>query len=391
MNGFSVVFFKEIVDNLRDRRSVMAALFYPLLGPVLLIALIGFVGSQTAERSEKSLELAVVDADRAVDLVGFLRERDIHVVEPPADVRAAVKNGDLDVALEIDEDYLEDLGAGRPATIRMIVDETRQPAEVSIRRTRRALEAYGSKIGSLRLLARGVDPGVVAPLAVDEVSVATEQSRAAMILGMAPYFIILSIFIGGMYLAIDSTAGERERGSLEPLLLNPVSRTALVLGKYAAVLVFTALALIETLVSFGLILNLAPLEKWIGMKMELSTGALLATFAVSLPIALLAGSIQMLVATLTKSFKEAQNYLSLLPLIPALPGIFLTFVPIKPALWHMLIPTFGQQLLINRILRGEGVEMSHVLVSAAGTALLALLLLGITIDRYRRESLVFGK
>lgn len=390
MSGFSVVLAKELVDNIRDKRSLSAALFYPLLGPVLLIALLGFVGSQTRERVEQSLDLPVAGAELAPDLVRFLAQQDIHVVDPPEDIRAAVKAGDFDVALEIDEGYVEDLGAGSPATVRMVVDETRQPAEVAIRRTRRALQAYGSTIGSLRLLARGIDPSIVSPVAIDEISVATEQSRAAMILGMAPYFIVLSIFIGGMYLAIDATAGERERGSLEPLLINPVSRLALVLGKYAAVLVFTALALIETLVSFGVILNLAPLEKWVGMQLHLSVGALFEVLVVSLPIALLAGSIQMLVATLTKSFKEAQNYLSLLPLIPALPGVFLTFVPIKPALWHMLIPTFGQQLLINRLLRGEGIDVLHLVASAVATAGLAAALLAITVHRYRSESLLFG-
>jgi sodium transport system permease protein len=392
MSGFLVVLKKEILDNLRDKRSVMAALFYPLLGPVLLVGLLSVVGSQTRERFDKSLEVPIVGAEQATDLVAFLARQDIHAAaEVPEDVRAAVKNGDLDVAIEIDEDFAKDLGAGRPATVRLIVDETRQPAEVAIRRTRDALRAYGSQIGSLRLLARGIDPGIVGAVAVDEVSVATEQSRAAMILSMAPYFIILSLFIGGMYLAIDSTAGERERGSLEPLLLNPISRSSLVLGKYAAVQVFTALALLETLLAFWVLLNFAPLEKWIGMKMHLSVGALLGTLAVSLPIALLAGAIQMLVATLTKSFKEAQNYLSFLPLIPALPGMFLAFVPVKPAIWHMLIPTFGQQLLINRLLRGEGIDWSHAVIASVATAVVAGALLMVTIDRYRRESLVFGK
>ena len=184
MNGFSVVFHKELLDNLRDKRSLMAALFYPLLGPVLLVALLGFVGSQTAERIEKPVEVPIVGADRATDLVAFLRQRDIHAVEPPAgDLRAAVAAADFDVAIEIDEAYQEDLGAGRPATVRLIVDETRQPAEVAIRRTRQALEAYGATIGSMRLLARGVNPAITAAVAVDEVSVATEQSRAALILG----------------------------------------------------------------------------------------------------------------------------------------------------------------------------------------------------------------
>ena len=272
--------------------------------------------------------------------------------------------------------------------MRLIVDESRQTAGVNVGRTERLLAAFGSTFGQLRLLARGVDPSITQPLAIETVSVATEQSRAAMLLAMAPYFIIFSIFIGGMYLAIDATAGERERGSLEPLLIAPVRRSALVLGKYGAVLLFTVVALIETLVAFAVVLNLAPLEAYLGIRVRVDPVALVGVFVLALPIAFLAGALQMVIATFTRSFKEAQTYLSLLPLVPALPGAFLAFVPVKVEMWHMLIPTFGQQLLINRMFRGEAVAADQAIVTALSPLALSAALVVLAVALYRREGML---
>lgn len=386
--GAGVVFRKELHDNLRDRRSVSSALLTPLIGPVLVVALLAVVGRSTSERAEKPLELPVAGAEHAGVLIDFLKQQGSVIQEPPADPQAAVKAADVDLVLEIPEGWGEDFAAGRPATVRLIVDESRQTAGVSIGRARRLLGSFTDTYGNLRLLARGIDPVITRPLALETVSVATEQSRAAMLLGFAPYFILFSIFIGGMYLAIDATAGERERGSLEPLLMTPVPRSALVLGKYAAVLLFTVVALIETLVAFAVVLNLAPLETYLGIRVRVDPGALAGVFLLSLPIVFLAGALQMIIATFTRSFKEAQTYLSLLPLVPALPGMFIAFVPVKAQMWHMLIPTFGQQLLINQLFRGEVIAVDHAVVSAAATLVASVALVWLAISLYRREAML---
>ncbi len=381
-----VVFVKELLDNLRDRRSVSSALLTPLIGPVLEVALLAVAGRTTSEKAERPLELPTAGAEHAEVLVDFLKQQGALIQDPPADPSAAVRAGDVDLVLEVPAGWGEAFAAGRPATVRLIVDESRQTAGVSIRRAERLLDRFAETYGALRLLARGVDPVITRPLALETVSVATEQSRAAMLLGMAPYFILFSIFIGGMYLAIDVTAGERERGSLEPLLMTPVPRSVLVLGKYAAVLLFTVVALIETLVAFAVVLNVAPLETYLGIRIRVDPAALAGVFLLSLPIVFLAGALQMIIATFTRSFKEAQTYLSLLPLVPALPGVFLTFVPVKPQIWHMLIPTFGQQLLMNQLFRGEAIATGQAVVTVAATLALSAVLVGLAISLYRREA-----
>ena len=194
-----------------------------------------------------------------------------------------------------------------------------------------------------------------------------------------------------MHLAIDTTAGERERGSLEALLINPVARKELVLGKLGAIVAFTVFSLTGTLVAFALMLTYVPLEDFLGTRISLDLGALLAIFIISLPMTMLAGALQMIISSFARSFKEAQSYLGFLPLIPALPGMFLAFVPVKPTIWMMTIPTFGQQLLINQLLREEPVLILNVIISSTATLLVAVAFVLIAMRLYEREAILFGR
>jgi sodium transport system permease protein len=240
-------------------------------------------------------------------------------------------------------------------------------------------------------MARGINPAIARAVVVQHQDLATEQSQGARILGMAPYFIVLSIFMGGLYLAIDTTAGERERGSLEPLLITPVSRGGLVSGKALATLLFTLTALVETLIAFAIILNYVPIERYLGIRIGMSGQALLLIFLISFPMALPATALQLLIASLTRSFKEAQNYLAVLPLVPAIPGILLAFLPVKPKLWMMLVPTYGQQILINRALRDEPISGLHLATSIGASLAVGLLVLVAVGKLWQREQVVFGR
>lgn len=391
MSKFWVVFLKEIIDNMRDRRSLISALVYPLLGPILVVAMLILLGRTLSDRTEETVILPVIGAEHAPQLIEFLSQQNIVAAPSPPSPQQVVRTGDEDVILVIPASYGDEFTESVPATIQLIVDESRQTAMGTVRRIRRVLDAYSQQIGSLRLMARGVNPAVVQALTVETVDTSTPQSQAGQMLNIAPYFIIFSIFIGGMYLAIDSTAGEKERGSLEPLLANPISHTSLVLGKMGAVLVFTLAAVLETLAGFALVLNLFPLESYLGMRINLEFSSLTTIFVICIPMMVLAAALQIIIATFTRGFKEAQNYLSFLPMIPALPGMFLAFLPIRPAPWNMLVPTLGQQLLINQVLRGEMLEPNFVFISAAATIGISGLLVITAVRLYGRESVLFGR
>ena len=259
------------------------------------------------------------------------------IQDPPADPDAAVRDGDVDLVLVIDEDYGEQFRSVEPAVVRIVHDSSRTASLSSIRRTRNLLRGYSSEVGLLRLLARGVSPGVMQAVRVDDLDLATPAQTAARFFSMLPMFLILGSFIGGLNVAIDTTAGERERQSLEPLLVNPVSRSALTAGKWLTTSVFSLASAWLTLAAFVFMMRFVPLEE---LEMQLSLGGqqLLLMAVACGPMALFASSLQMFVATFARSFKEAQTYVNLLIFVPMIPGMVAQVYPLQPAPWMMLVP-----------------------------------------------------
>jgi sodium transport system permease protein len=392
IDRIGIVFGKEVLDNLRDRRTLGSAVLGALLGPLLILMIIIILGQVFfKEGSQKPLILPVAGAEHAPNLIQFLQQQKATIVPAPADPQTAVRNGDVELVLVIPPDYAEDFAAGQPATVQIVEDSSRQSASVSVSRARSLLGAYGRQIAALRLVARGLSPVVIQPLTIQSVDTATPQSQVLIFLNALPYFLMFALFSGGAGVIIDSTAGERERGSLEPLLINPAARREIVLGKLLAALPFASAVLLLTLGAYAVIFNLVPLEDFIGFRLSIDPLALAGIFLVCLPMIVLASALQMIIATFARNFKEAQTYVGFLPLLPALPGLGLAFIPVKPDLWTMLIPTFGQQILINQLMRAEPVSGANLLISAAVTLVLAAVLILLSIRLYEREQIVLAR
>ena len=238
---------------------------------------------------------------------------------------------------------------------------------------------------------RGVSPEVIHVVTVEEVDVATPQSRATVLISFLPYFIIFAIFNGAAPIITDTTAGERERQSLEPLLINPVPRRSFVLGKLMAAFPFSLASLAITLIGFGIVFNVLPVEEYLGVRISLTIATLISIFLICLPVVFLASAIQMLVASFARSTKEAGTYLPFIALVPSLPGLALAFFPVKPELWTMLIPTFGQQIMINQFMRAETFSVSNALISTVMTIIIAAVITLIAIRLYSREQIVIRK
>lgn len=391
LQRITVISIKEIRDNYRDRRSMLSALVNPLLGPIIMVIMIVVVGKAFfSDVRESAVHLPVVGAENAPALIEFLTQNNVIVVPAPDDIEEAVRNGDLEVALIISEDYGASFTNGYPATVQLVLDSSRQSALVSIEKIRSLLNSYSSQIGSLRLLARGINPSVISPLAIETLDVSTPQTQVLIFLNTLPYFIVLVVFVGGMHVIIDATAGERERGSLEPLLINPVRRWEFVLGKLLASIPFVVGGLIVNLAAFAIAFNAFPLEDFVGFQLTIDIVALFKIFWLALPMTVLASALQMIIATYARSYKEAQTYTGLLPLIPALPGIGLAFLPVKPSVWVMAIPTFGQQVLINQIMRSEPTSAVNIAVSTISTLVVSGFLVFLAIKLYERERILMG-
>lgn len=388
MKAIRTVLAKELLDAFRDRRMVTVAfLVMPLAVPLLLAGMSSLGMKRQTEQLERTLELPVIGIERAPNLLVWLGSNDVRIVPAPADPDEAVRRQEHEVVLRIDEAYAADWKAGRPARIELIYDSSRPlQSGASIARVRGLLDAYGSQVGTLRLIARGIHPAVAQPLQVANRDVASPESRFDLAQQMLPYLLLLLAFIGGMQLAIDATAGERERQSLEPLLTTPASREAIISGKILATAVFTLLSLAVTLLMYRLAFSLIPSER-IDMSLDVSFDAMGWLLVIVLPIVLLGATLLTALAAFAKSHREAQGYLPLLIFLPMIPTLMLMVAPVKTRLWMMAVPFLGQNQLILRILRGEAISAAEWLVNLGAALLLVAGVWIVAARLYHREQL----
>ncbi len=391
MHTLRTVFSKEITDNFRDRRTLLSALLMgPLFGPVLFAFIINLTVKQSLSDARQPLDLPVIGAEHAPNLLRYLESRNINVTEAPASREAAmqaVRDGAHDVVVLIPASIADDLASTTPARIEVISDQSNTTAEREARRAIRALAAYNQELAVMRLSARGVSPLVMQPLNIDLVDVSTPSGRSAILLGMLSYFFIFALLTGGMNLAIDSTAGERERGSLEPLLCLPVTRDQLIVGKIFAACFFMGISLALSLASFFVTLKFMPLQQ-LGLAPNFGPDVVVTAYFLLLPFALLGAALMTLVASFTKSYKEAQTWLSVVLLAPTLPILIVSILMVRPSTELMFVPSLSQHLLLVGLIKNEPVNTLHVAVSVGGTLALGVLLTLVCARLYRREGLL---
>lgn len=391
MHAVRTVFLKEVLENIRDRRVIFSAIFFGVLLAPAVFALTTTLASQRIVREqEQPLKLPVIGESQAPNLMRFLRENgaQIEPVALPAD-RAieTVRSGEQDLVLIVPADYGERLSAGEPAPLDLVVDTANSRTAGATERARRLLDAYGRQVAALRLLVRGVSPEVIVPVDVRTVDVATPAGRSVLILGMMTYFCLMSMLTGGFYLAIDTTAGERERGSLEPLLSLPVTRGQLILGKILATSAFMAVSLLLTLTAFSIVLAFVPLEA-LGMSANFGARIVLAIFSVMVVFVPLGAGLMTVVASFTRSNREAQTWLSLVLLIPLAPIMFAVINGTKPTAALMTVPSLSQHLLATSLMRGDAIEPLHVAISVITTLVAGAVFIWAAMRLYRREAIL---
>ena len=388
MRKYLAVFVKEAVDNLRDRRTLLTVLvFGPLFGPLFYTVMMGTVINRQVADLDQRYSLAVQGAENAPGLIDYLKQHNLDITRAPTDPREAVKTGKLDVVLAIPASYAAAFSAGQPADVQLIFDKSRESAGKNIDRTRDAVENYARAIGALRLVARGVDPRAVSPIVVEDADISTPQSRAVLLLGMMPYFLLFAAILGAFYLAIDATAGERERGSLEPLLTTAITRRTLVLGKLSAVTLFSAVSLGIDIAALVYCQRLIPAAK-VGIAVDFTPANAVVTFLVCLPFCLFIAGLLSVVASFTKSYKEAQTWLSLIMLVPMIPVLAMVMFPVEPAWWMMLLPSMSQDVLITQLIKGEPLNSLFVALSIVSTLAIGGALSSLAVWLYKREQIL---
>jgi sodium transport system permease protein len=391
MRALFTVFGKEFLENLRDRRTLLSALLFgPLFGPLLFGAMVSRMLNQSVVESDETLRITISGGEHAPNLTRYLESMGVKLVTAPLSegaARAAVRSGAAAVVVIVPAEYGSLFTSGMPAPLLVIADSSDSQTRKTADRVRALLASYGSSIAQLRLQARGVSPLLAVPVALNEVDVATPAGRAVVVLGFMTYFVLFAVLMGGLYLAIDSTAGERERGSLEALLSLPVARASLVGGKILATCAYMCISLAICLTAFVFVFRFVPLER-LGMSANLGLGTALAFFAICLPFVPLGAALMTLVASFTKSYREAQTYLTSVLLVPTLPIAFASIYSLKTKSALMLIPSLSQHLLMTSVLKDETIAPLDILVSAASALTLAAVLIVITARHWRRESML---
>jgi sodium transport system permease protein len=391
MRAFLTVWLKELRENFRDRRTLMTALvFGPLGAPLLFAVMMTFSLQRGAENAEKPVEMSVVGADNAPNLIAFLEQRGAVITREAVAPDAAadlVRSKKAKAVLVVPADLGERMRAGRPVPVRLYADSSDTSTSGVRGRVSGLVQAYASQIAAQRLQVRGISPTIVQPIVVDAVDVATPAGRALLILGMLSYFVVIAMLAGGMYVAIDATAGERERGSLEPLLTTAVPRDAFVLGKIFAAWTFMTMSLGLALAAFTVAIARIPLAQF-GMQANFGAAQAVSAFVMLLPLGLLGASLMTVVASFTRSFREAQIWLTVLLFVPTVPIIFAAIFQLAPETKYMWIPSLSHHLMITSLLRAESLNPLHVAMSVGATTAIGVALVFVATRLYRREGIL---
>ena len=384
-----VVLKKEVIDAFRDRRAIMTIVLSAAISPMLL----GFMMNRLADRQRQleDVTIPIVGIEHAPAFIDWLRQQaGVTIIPGPHDPEAAVRDRNEDVVVIIPEEFQKKFRSSSPAPVKIVSDGSRQSSRPKIQRVRGLLQRYNSEIGTLRMVSRGISPAIASPLQLEDVEVSSAQQRAAMILSFIPMFIVLAAFAGGMQIAMDSTAGERERGSLEPLLVNPAPRVVVAGGKWLAATFTSMLSVLLTTTIVLMMLRFIPMQEF-GIRFRIHPEQVGLLLAAVLPMCLLASAIQTYLATFAKSFKEAQSYMGLLIIVPMLPGFAATLYPMSGQPWMYPIPVVAQQVLAGDVVAARATPWWGFAVAAVSALVLSLVLLQLTTNLLQRERIIFTR
>lgn len=387
MKAMLTIFRKEIKDALRDRRTLMTALLSSLLGVPLMLFIFSTVLSQVESQEEKRTVLAV-GIEYAPQLENFILRQGYQIKAAPVDYEAKSRSKELDQpVLLVPQDFEKKLMTGDKAILEVAYDSNNRQAEFGLRPLKRLLEAFTQETTLMGLTMRGISTELLQRIEVRERRLQKPEERKASITEMLPMMVLMAIIIGGMYAAIDTTAGERERGSLEPLMMNPVSGWQLAIGKWGAVAAVGMGVVVLTIFSFF------P-SQWLikndTLRAEFQFGIkdAIGFLMVLLPLAASMAALQIAIALDCKSYKEAQvrNQIvtMFIPFVSLIPILF----PGREPAWFKWVPVLAQNQMMNQVLKGEVLHPLTVGMALATCILITVICLMYIAQKMRKVVMV---
>lgn len=398
MSAWLVVLQKELRDASRDRRAILSLLILPVLGPLMMYYLFNMI-IDIGERA-LDVELPVAGAQYAPDLIDHLRQNGIAIVDftaslsadggiTEAEIRRRIALREQDFVLVVPPDFSQRIAESGTSNVELLFDSSRTASGAKVGRVQALIDAWGRETAALRLMIRGIDPALIRPVAIGRIDVASSQARAQALLSMIPMLVIMAAFMSGVGIAVDATAGERERKSLEPLLVNPVHRSQLVVGKWLAAALFSVTGLVLVMGGNLYAMSQVPLEQ-LGVSFLIGPRELLGMLLVTVPIAFFATSLQMFVGLFAKSFKDAQVYIGLMSLLPMLPYFYNLMNTEGRALWMSLVPMLGQNMLLTDVLSGRPPALLDMALAVAALLCWSLVFIVLATKMLKRERIIFS-
>ena len=380
------VFVKELKDALRDRRTLMVVFFTSVaMGPLMLVLLSSLVGKY--EKRAEAREIVTIGLEAAPTLRNYLERQTFVIKSAPADWESQLKDSKLgDPVVIVPATFEDELAHGQAPRIQVVYSSANGRAQAGVGTVERLLQGFGQEQASLRLIARGVAPGVMNVSSIDEHDIADNASRAAQLTGMVPMFVMMAVLYGALNAALDTTAGERERGSLEPLLATPASRTALVVGKWGAVFALGLLIAVLSCMSF---LPAQSLLRSESLAALFRFGWVEAAWFIGLlaPLAAALSALMMAIAIRCKTFKEAQANTVVLTLAVTMTPMVSLFNQEGESAWNLWVPALAQSTLMNRVLKNAPISAWDVAPSLGICVVLtALALLFVSRQLTRRAA-----
>jgi sodium transport system permease protein len=369
-----VVYLKELLDALRDRRTLFMVLLSSVaVGPLVLVMVSTLVAG--IEKRAEAREVMVQGLQHAPTLRNFLERQTYTLLEAEEGYEQRLRDSKLaHPVLVVPAGFETDLANGQAPQLELVSSSSNQRAQGGTGAVLRLLRSFNQEQATLRLVLRGVAPAALEAVQVQERDLAEPGTRAAQLTTMVPFFVLMAVLYGALNAALDSTAGERERGSLEPLLMNPSPRWSLVLGKWAAVATVGMLIAVLSCLSFLPGQWLLRSEVLASM-FRFGVAEALAFIALLLPLAGALSAVLIAISIRCRTFKEAQASVTLVVLAVSLLPLVTVFNQEGEAPWYLWVPVLAQVTLMGRVLKGEVLPWVDVLLPFA--MCVALVLLGV--------------
>lgn len=387
-----IVWRKEWRDALRDKKSLRMAFLMPVYFVAVFVASSLFIihmSQQSRATTSEPIKLSVVGAEQLPALVDWLQERGIQVQAADEQAYQQVQSGQLGYALIVPEDAREKFATGESIELALVFDATNNKLQGALHFVRQQIWSWNARVGSLRLLSRGISPAIVNPVMVRDLNVASDQKMGFFVMASLPMLLILTVFMATVGFSADMTAGERERRSLESLLITPAPSGALLLGKWLNSLSLTFLVLVVELSLLAIAFAYVPFKE-LGLRVHVTPLDLLVVLVALMSLAIVATALQFLISMFARSFKDAQTYMGLMIFIPMVPLFYTLLNPSAYADWFRWVPVLAQQLVVKDLLLGGDVPLLVFAQAWLVAVVLAAIFLRFTAQQLRKPKIVYG-